>query len=67
MQEETIGSSEKNELKNISNKWRRNLLAALKKNEFKNISNKWRRNLLAALKKMNLKIFQINGGDYWQL
>ena len=64
--EETIGSSEKNEFKNISNKWRR-LLAALKK-KIKNISNKWRRNLLAALKKMNLKIFQINaGGDYWQL
>ena len=32
--EETIGSSEK-KIKNISNKWRRNLLAALKKMNLK--------------------------------
>ena len=31
MEEEPIGSSEKNEFKNISNKCRRRLLAALKK------------------------------------
>ena len=34
MQEETIGSSENNEFRNISNKWR-NLLAALKKMNLK--------------------------------